>query len=100
MTKDKTTSSTETSTSKEVIIEKSKPTVSDKIWNEINGLNIDMFGLSHQKVNQYCQPVNIDPNKLYLSYKVGAFLPALETLLASKYDVELMEKFITVSYKR
>ncbi|CAB4197046.1 hypothetical protein UFOVP1290_566 [uncultured Caudovirales phage] len=72
-------------------------TNADKIWDEIKNLNIDMFALPDQKVHQYCTPIAIDPNKLFLTSSVGSFLTALELILRSKYSVEREERFIVVT---
>lgn len=79
---------------------KKDPTTAEKIWSSIKNIHIEMFGLPAQKIDAYCTPIFIDPNKLHLSYKIGALLPALETALASKYNVELADKYIVVSIKR
>lgn len=75
-------------------------TVAEKIWLHIKDVRLDMFGLPSQTISKYCSPVPADPNKLFLSYKVGAVLPAMESVLTSVYDVELYDKYITVSHKR
>lgn len=75
-------------------------TTAEKIWLHIKDIRLDMFGLPPQTISKYCSPIPADPNKLFLSYKVGAVLPAMESSLASVYDVELYDKYITVSHKR
>ena len=72
-------------------------TIPEKIWLSIKDTRIDMFGLPGQTISTYCSPVMIEPSKLYLSYKSGAVLPAMETALVNKYSVELYEKFIIVA---
>src|SRR5208337_2207524 len=61
-------------------------TTAEKIWLHIKDVRLDMFGLPPQTISKYCSPVPADPNKLFLSYKVGAVLPAMESALMSVYD--------------
>lgn len=79
---------------------KQTKTNAEKIWDEIKNLNIDMFALPDQKVHQYCAPIAIDPNRLFLTSNVGSFLTALELVLRPKYSVEREERFIIVTPTR
>lgn len=72
-------------------------TEAEKIWNEIRNLNVDLFALPNQKVNDHCEPVQVEPNKLFLLATASAFLPALESSLGTKFLVEKLDKFIVVS---
>lgn len=84
-------------TAKEVVVP--ELTKAQKIWEEIKNKPIELFGLPGQTVSKYCTPVFIEPNKLYVQYKIGALLPMLEELLRNKYDVELVDKYITIAPK-
>ena len=46
--------------------EKVEKTEADKIWTEIKNKKIEMFALPDQTVSQYCKPISVDPNKLFL----------------------------------
>lgn len=70
---------------------------SNKIWDSIKDLKINMFAMTEKQVSDYCSLVSEMSDSLYLKYKVPAFLPALEDLLKEKYSVSLSEKFIVVS---
>lgn len=72
-------------------------TPAERIWNHINGLPLEMFGLPNKKVSDYCTPVSVEPSKLYLTARASAVLPALETALQHHYVVELAGKWIVVS---
>lgn len=72
-------------------------TEASKIWNEIKDKNIEMFALPGQKVSQYCQPVNVEPSKLYLLITASSVLPSLEVSCGSKFVVELVNKYVTVA---
>lgn len=72
-------------------------TAADQIWSEIKDLRIEMFALPDQRVHMYCKPVSIDPNKLFLLASAGSVLTALELVVAPKYTVEKMDRFLVVS---
>ena len=72
-------------------------TVADKIWNDIKDERLEMFALPDQFVRMYCEPISIEPTKLYLKFTVAAVLPALEIALDGLYKVELVNKYICVS---
>lgn len=71
--------------------------MAEVLWSEIKDKDVMMFSLPNQKVSQYCEPIMVEPSKLYLKTTVSAFLPALEATLGSDYLVELADKFIAVS---
>jgi hypothetical protein len=71
-------------------------TEAGKIWAQIKSLPIHMFGLPNQTVEDYCFPVNITPEKLYLGTRASATLPALETTLLGRFTVELADKYVLV----
>lgn len=72
-------------------------TEAGKIWSEIKDRTIEMFSLPNQKVNQYCSPRFIDPEKLYLLTTATSVLPSLETALGANFIVELADKYTVVS---
>jgi hypothetical protein len=72
-------------------------TAADQIWDEIKDLRIEMFALPEQRVHMYCKPVAIEPSKLFLLVSAGAVLTALELVVAPKYVVEKMDRFVVVS---
>lgn len=74
-------------------------TMSEKIWLDIQHVRLDLFGLPAQAIAKYCTPVIVEPSKLYLSFKIGAVLPAMEMALSSKYTVELFDKYLVVALK-
>lgn len=82
-------------TDKEVSLD--SDTEASLIWNEIKDRNIEMFALPAQKVAHYCKPINIEPSKLYLRITASSVLPSLETACGSKFVVELLDKYVTVT---
>lgn len=74
-------------------------TESEKIWEDIKHIDLKMFGLSNQTVQDYCTVSVVEPSKLYLTAKASAVLPALESAVSEKYAVESQLKWIVVSRK-
>lgn len=76
-------------------------TQGESIWAEIKEVRLDMFGLPGQLVNKYYKPLFLDPSKLHLTplTRASSALQALETAIASKYAVELAEKYVIVTLK-
>jgi len=72
-------------------------TEADKIWEEIKDKSIDMFSLPNQQVFQYCQPIPIDPSKLYVKLQATSVLPSLEAAVGKKFEVSLLDKYIVIS---
>jgi hypothetical protein len=77
-------------------------TEGDKIWNEIKDKEVMMFAIPNQFVEQYCDPVPLDPTKCFLRFKVSAFIPALEEAIGAnkknaKYNLEVQNDLIIIS---
>jgi hypothetical protein len=72
-------------------------TEAGKIWQEIKDKKIEMFALPDQVVEKYCNPISIEPSKLYVIPSAPSVLPALEVALGSKYTVTLAEKYLIVA---
>lgn len=71
-------------------------TDADKIWDEIKGLQIQMFGLPNQFVSMHCTPVLVEPSRLYVTVRSTAALPSLEAAIAPRFTVELADKFVII----
>lgn len=82
-----------------VAVEQVTLTEPQKLWNEIKGKQLDLFGLPNQTIEQYSNPVEIDGVRLFLSFTVQAFLPALEEALGPKFSVERSNKYLIVTKK-
>jgi len=74
-------------------------TVATKIWNSISSQPISLFALPAQPVSHYCEPITIEPTKLYLKYKIGSLINALEEAFGKRYDFQVVDKYIAVSEK-
>ncbi len=72
---------------------------SQKIWDEIKEVNLNMFALPGQTVEKYCTPYMIEPSKCYVTVKVTAALVALEEALLKKFNIEVEGKFIVITRK-
>lgn len=72
---------------------------SEKIWDEIKNLKLEMFALPNQFVHTYYKPMIIDPSKLCLTAltKASSVLPALEIAISPKYKLEQIDRFIFVT---
>lgn len=87
---------------KEKIVSENSSEVSsaaDEIWNDIKNLDINMFALPNQKVNDYCVPIMVEPSKLYLKVKTSSFIRILEDTISNKYNVVFDSAYLTVSKK-
>lgn len=71
--------------------------VAADIWNDIKDKEIDMFALPNQVVSMHAQPIPIEPSKLYVTLNSSAALPSLEVAVGSKYKVELVDRFVTIT---
>lgn len=67
------------------------------IWNEIKNKSIDMFSLPDQRVWQHCDPVFIEPNRLYLRTRSTSVLPSLEVSCGKSLVAELVDKYVIVA---
>ncbi len=48
------------------------------LWDNIKDVRVEYFGLKGQKVHMVCEPINIDPESLYISLKGPAAIRSLE----------------------
>lgn len=72
---------------------------SEKIWDEIKNVRLEIFALPNQFVHTYYKPMIIDPVKLHLTglTKASSVLPALESALYPKYLIEQIDRFIVIT---
>jgi hypothetical protein len=77
----------------------SAKSAADKIWDQVKNIRLDMFGLPNQAVHKYCKKLDVEPSKLYLTFSVGAFLPAFEEAIKDSFVVERTEKYLIVTPK-
>lgn len=76
---------------------KMEGTTAGEIWKEIKDKSIDMFALPDQIVQMYCNPIFVEPERLFLTLTSTAVLPSLEMAVGKKYVVELSDKYTIVS---
>lgn len=72
-------------------------TIADRIWLDIKDIRLEIFSLPDQYVNMFCEPIKIEPSRLYLKSSAPALLTALELAVKGKYLVERLERYIRVS---
>lgn len=75
-------------------------TEAEKIWQEIQNTQLDMFSLPDQTVSKYCKPIKVEPSKLYVTTSVQAVFPALEFALGKRFTIEMAQKFIIIARKK
>lgn len=80
-------------------VAKKEQTMADKIWAQLKDQPLEMFGLSNQKVSDWCSPQQVEPTKLYVVIKVGAVLQALIDRFGFKFDIEMNNKWAVISPK-
>lgn len=80
-----------------VMVQPPAKTDAEKMWDEIKDLPIAMFGLPGQTVSMHVTPMNVDPNKLFLTIRSSATLPSLEESLKGRFNVELADKYVIVT---
>jgi hypothetical protein len=79
-------------------------TVAGKIWEHIKNLQMQTFGYTASVASCYV-PMNIEPTRLYLTFKSTAFIAFIDDLLAANPPLELnprtrrMEPSRKVCYK-
>lgn len=75
-----------------------KISVSQEIWNAIKERELGLFGLPGQTVEKYCSPMDLDPTKCMLKYKVSSVIPALENVV-NDFNFETSGNFLIISKK-
>lgn len=71
--------------------EPSTDTVAGKIWEHIKNLQMETFGYTASVASCYT-PVNIEPTRLYMSFKATAFIAFIADLLAVNPPLEFNPK--------
>jgi LysM repeat protein len=81
--------------------EKTENQMYKKIWDEIKGVSLNLYGLQNQFVVNHCILVDVmvKPDALHVKPKSSAVLPALEEALSKTYTVELVDKYIEIKRK-
>jgi len=95
----KTNDTSETTAETSPVPAKPQKTTAEKIWADIAKREINMFALPHQTVEKYCSPVFVEPTRCYVKFTVSSVIQPLQDALSKKYDVELVDKYITISPK-
>lgn len=78
-----------------------KKTVLDgeNIWNEIKLVQLDMFALPNQFLQNFCTLVSATSDSALLKFSAAAVLPAMEARLNQRYTIELADKYLIVKRK-
>lgn len=73
--------------SKDKVVESTQPQVvkkseADVLWDSIKNVPISLFGLSPKKLSEYCNRIDVMPDKVHLSLNgPTALIPAVEDAL-------------------
>lgn len=68
-----------------------KNTEADKIWNEIKDMQLPIFGLPNQTVENHLTRVAVIPDKVHAKMKSSAVIVALEERLGKAFSVDLAD---------
>lgn len=72
--------------------------MAQQIWASIRERELGLFGLMGQTVEKYCTPMDLDPTKCMLKYKVSSVIPALEAAVQD-FDFEVAGAYLVISKK-
>jgi len=80
-----------------------QPTKADQIWQQIENLKLDLYGLPAQALKKHAERKAISPDEVHLTLKSSAVLPALEIALANvnlpkgeKFEISQVANFTVV----
>ncbi len=68
----------------------------DKIWEEIKGKTLNLYALSNQTVSDHVKKLAVPGQQLLVKLNASAVLPALETALGDKFEVEASDDYTIV----
>ena len=75
-----------------------------EIWDHIKDMKAEYYSLPNITVAGICEPVNLDPNCLYLTLKGPAALVSIEAVLngdtVKNWDGKMVSKYIVESRDR
>lgn len=69
---------------------------SEKMWEEISHLPIQVYALSGQRVEHHVSRLQVPGKTLFLKLKSSSVLPALEEAVGSRFAVEVAEGYICI----
>lgn len=81
-------------------VEEKVLTESDRVWDTLKDLSIEIFALPNQPLTQFCKRVQVEPSKCYLTTTVPSLISTLETVLGPRFTVDKLDKYITVSFTK
>lgn len=67
------------------------------IWNEIRQVDLNLFALPGQILENHATVIPFSDKELYLILKSTAVLPALEQVLGSKFSVQQTDRYTIIS---
>lgn len=76
-------------------------TKSEKMWEKLRAVDLQMFGLQNQTLELYCKPIPANPEELTLKIietkkNATGVVSVMSQVLTPKYEVELRDRYIVV----
>jgi len=65
---------------------------SEKIWEEIQDKEINMFSLPNQKIKDHLDPLDIPADRLYAKHRSQAAVSVIAETLGKEYEVDQTDK--------
>jgi hypothetical protein len=69
---------------------------SEKIWNDIQALPINVYALADQRIADHVHKMDMAGDVLYVKLVSSAVLPALEEALGKAFTVEASSNFVII----
>jgi hypothetical protein len=79
--------------------EEKKKFESDKIWEEVKDLPIEMFSLPNQKISDHVTKIALPGKVVTVKLKSSSVITSLDYALSNKYDVVQGELYTTIGRK-
>lgn len=75
-------------------------TQAQRIWQQVKGIDIKMYALPHQTLEQHVDVVEVEPSKLYLVLKSSSVLQGIEDyVLPLGYKLSQVSRFTVLEQK-
>ena len=74
-------------------------TVAGQLWQQVKGLDLNLFSLPDQLVSKYFHPLFVEADKVYLTTTVSAAVAALEEVLPKDLEITSVVKYFILAKK-
>lgn len=69
--------------------ESTEKSFADRVWEELEGKQIEMFSLPGQILRDHVERLTVAPNQLTLKPKSASVIVAVEKLIGNKYQLTM-----------